>query len=113
MKGAAPVLGAAQKQRQQYPKRNIECAVPSSKTPLKAQPAEHIRELRFERDVARLHAPGERPLAEFLIELVGNDPTLAADVELLLARYSQLDPALVRALDADRFPAPPIHRVVS
>ena len=66
---------------------------------------------RFQRLVRHLHALGPRPVGEFLIELVANDPDMVAAVQVNLERYHHLNTATVRALDCDQWPAPPIHEV--
>ncbi len=60
--------------------------------------------LRHDRLVRHLHQLGPKPVSEFLKELVGNDDGLQADALFLLEKYAALDPAIVRALDADTFP---------
>jgi len=57
----------------------------------------------FEHLVERVHALGERPLAELLVEIAtatGQSSFIAHRLE----EYARLDPELVRALGADRFP---------
>ena len=58
---------------------------------------------RFERQVERLHNLGPRPLAEILAEIaaVTGRPDIVAD---RLQAYAQLDPEILRAVGADRFP---------
>ena len=55
--------------------------------------------IRLAPRVQALHALGPRPLYEFLAELTAGDAVLAVDIEILLDRYSRLDPATVEALD--------------
>ena len=58
---------------------------------------------RFERHVVRVHSLGPRPLAELLAEIAtatGQSSFIAHRLE----EYARLDPELVRALGADRFP---------
>ena len=59
--------------------------------------------LHHERQVARLHALGPRPLAEFLADIARStgQPALIADH---VAEYARLDPEIVRAIGADDFP---------
>ncbi len=63
-----------------------------------------LSDLRRDRLVLHLHQLGPRPVSEYLKELVGNDDGLQADALFLLEKYAALDPAIVRALDADSFP---------
>lgn len=64
-----------------------------------------LRDLRFRRDVARLHKLGPRPLYELLAE-IGRQHQCRAKV------YGALDPATVAQLGGDRFP-PAIFAVSS
>ncbi len=63
--------------------------------------------LRFERMVERLHRLGARPLAELLFEIATatHEPGLIAD---RVKAFANLDPEIVRAVGADRFPAMPL-----
>ncbi len=65
---------------------------------------------RFEHLVRRVHALGERPLAELLVDIASatHEPGLIAD---RVKSYAALDPEILRALGADRFP-PAILAVV-
>ena len=58
---------------------------------------------RFERQVERLHSIAPRPLGELLAEIATatGQPSLIAD---RVEAYAALDPEIVRALGADRFP---------
>ena len=58
---------------------------------------------RHERQVALLHALGPRPLFEFLADIARStgQHALIADH---IAEYASLDPEIVRAIGADRFP---------
>ena len=58
---------------------------------------------RFERQIKRIHALDPRPLAELLTEIATatGEPGLIAD---RLQAYAALDPEIVRALGADKFP---------
>jgi hypothetical protein len=58
---------------------------------------------RFARQIKRVHALGPRPLAELLDEIATatGQPALVADH---VEKYSQLDPAALRAVGGDRFP---------
>ncbi len=58
---------------------------------------------RFERQIARVHALGARPLAEMIAEIATAtcEPGLIAD---RVEAYAALDPEIVRAVGADRFP---------
>ena len=60
--------------------------------------------VRFRRLVTHLHRLGSRPIAEFIREVVGNDTQILNDAMIVLERYSDLDPEMVRAVGADTFP---------
>ncbi len=62
---------------------------------------------RFEYMVEHLHRLGPRPVAELLVEIatVTGEPGLIAD---RIQAYAGLDPEIVRALGADRFPPMPL-----
>jgi hypothetical protein len=62
---------------------------------------------RLRRLASRVHELGERPLYEPLRELLSGHELLET-----LERYARLDPAIVRALGADRLP-PSCRRVQS
>jgi hypothetical protein len=55
-----------------------------------------LRDVRFRRDIERLHRLGRRAVGEMLAELAAAR-LLRTEIEALVARYTRLDPA---ALDA-------------
>lgn len=61
---------------------------------------------RHHRLIEHLHRLGPRPVGEALLEVAGG-----ADVDQTLRRYGELDPEIVMAVGADRFPVPPIGEV--
>ena len=65
----------------------------------------------FQRRVEHLHAPGPRPVGEFLLELSAGDPDMEIRIRANLERYARLDADIVKALGADRWPGPPIYEV--
>jgi hypothetical protein len=71
----------------------------------------HFRDLRFDRDVARLHSLGARALAELLRE-IGAETLHMTTIEAAVERYAQLDPDALRRLGGDRFPPRPSLRIV-
>ena len=73
-------------------------------------PFDTLAELRFERDVRRLHQLGERAVGELLREL-GEARSCRMEIDRRLQAYARLDPRTVRALDACHFPPAPIHEV--
>ena len=62
---------------------------------------------RFERQIERLHPLGPRVLAEMLAEIARDTgrPDIVVD---RVEEYTQLDPADLRAVGGDRFPAMPL-----
>ena len=69
-----------------------------------------LQDRRFQRDVERLHGLGARAIYELLAE-IGRARLCRLDIETRTARYAQLEPATVRAVNGDLFPPPPIHKV--
>ncbi len=59
--------------------------------------------LRWRRSVARLHALGPRALGEFLAELAA-ERMLRGPIEDKLEAYAELTPAMIGAVQADRWP---------
>ena len=70
----------------------------------------HARDLRFQRDVQKLHKAGPRAVYEFLCE-IGAARLCRTMIELRVADYGQLDPNALEVLNGDRMPPAPIHRV--
>ena len=66
---------------------------------------------RLQRLIGHLHSLGPRPFGEFLAEILSAWPVPVGDVLERLERYGRLDPDIVQALGADRFPAMPLHEV--
>ena len=65
--------------------------------------AKIVTDLRFQRDVERLHELGPRTLAEFLAEL-GVKRAITTVIDQQLSRYASLDTGTLSALGGDRFP---------
>jgi hypothetical protein len=57
--------------------------------------------LRIQRHAESIHAGGPRVISELIAEIISRHPDLAARVEA----YAALDPAIARAIGADRFVA--------
>jgi hypothetical protein len=51
-----------------------------------------------------------RLVAELLDE-IGRRHNLHDDIDRRLARYATLDPGMLHAIGADRFPPPPLHAI--
>ena len=62
---------------------------------------------RLDRLIERVHRLGPRPLAEMLAEIAiaTGQPAVVSD---RVKAYAELDPEIVRAVDADHFPPPPM-----
>jgi hypothetical protein len=68
------------------------------------------RRMRREHLARRVHRLGPRVVAELLDEIARHHG-LHSDIDRRLERYARLDPALLRALGADKFPPSPIRVV--
>lgn len=66
--------------------------------------------LRVQRGAEHLHRLGARATAEFLTELANRIGGMPAVIGLL-NEYGRLNPGMVRAAGADRFPARPLRAV--
>jgi hypothetical protein len=71
--------------------------------PDSSTPALHRQESpRIQRHAESIHAGGPRVIGELIAEIISKHPDVAARVEA----YAALDPAIVRAIGADRFVTP-------
>ena len=75
-------------------------------------PQPSIRDLRFQRDVSRLHRLGPRALHELLRE-IGATRQIQTYVEQRAAAFAAVDPDQLAATGGDRFPAWPVREVRS
>ncbi len=71
-----------------------------------------VGELRFHRQVEKLHRLGPRATGELLTE-IGEQRGIRIFVDQRLRAYARLDPEVIRELDGDRFTRPPLYRVKS
>ena len=62
--------------------------------------AEVVADLKRQRQVARLHSLGPRPVLEALVEVEAG-----VDLDRVLAAYARLDLEVVIALGGDKFPS--------
>ena len=69
-----------------------------------------VADLRFHREAEKLHALGPRPYAELLME-IGERFGIRTFIDRRLAVYAALDPDVIRELDGDEFPRPPLYEV--
>ena len=72
--------------------------------------AEIVAQLRFRRQVERVHALGPRVLAELLAE-IAVERSIRVIVERKLDRFAGLDPDALNATGGDQFPPTPLHLV--
>jgi hypothetical protein len=68
------------------------------------------RDVRLQRAVAHVHGLGARPVGELLVELLDAHGVPPAALDLLLT-WRRLDPQLVAAVGADRWPPQPLDAV--
>ena len=71
-----------------------------------------LNDLIFARQVERLHSLGPRAVGELLAE-IGEQRGIRTFIDTRLEAYARLDPEVVRKLDGDRFPRPPLYPVKS
>ncbi len=69
-----------------------------------------VGELRFHRQVEKLHRLGPRATGELLAE-IGEQRGIRTFIDTRLRAYAALDPEVVRELDGDEFPRPPLYEV--
>ena len=69
-----------------------------------------VADLRFHRKVEKVHALGPRPYGELLME-IGEQRGCRTFIDQRLKAYAELDPKIIKALGADKFPRPPLHQV--
>ncbi len=69
-----------------------------------------VGELRFHRQVEKLHRLGPRAYGELLAE-IGEQRGCRTFIDQRLRAYAALDPEVVRELGGDRFPRPPLYSV--
>jgi hypothetical protein len=70
-----------------------------------------LARFRRQRLVEQVHAFGARIAFEFVDELARRHPEIADDIDLRLGRYAELDPEVLRAVGADRFPVSPVRLI--
>jgi len=69
-----------------------------------------VADLHFRRQVEKLHRLGSRAVGELLAE-IGEQRMCRSFIDRRLEAYGRLDPEVLRALDGDRFPRPPLYEV--
>ena len=73
---------------------------------------EVVADMRFRRQVERLHLLGPRAVAELLAE-IGAERGITAIVDRKLDLYTELDPAAIEAVGGDTFWPSPLREVRS
>ncbi len=74
--------------------------------------AEVVADMKFRRQVLRLHRLGPRITAELLAE-IGAERGITTIIDQKMEKYINIDPAALEATGGDQFPAVPIHAVRS
>ena len=77
--------------------------------PLGETAADLVDDLRFHRQVEKLCQLGSWAVGEFLIE-IGEQRLCRTFIDQRLAAFARLDPEVVRELDGDEFPRPPLYK---
>ena len=72
--------------------------------------AEVVADLRFRRQVQRLHRLGDRVLGEVFAHL-GAKHGIQTSIEQTVERFAELDPETLEATGGDEFSPVPIHEV--
>ena len=90
-----------------HPKYPTECG---ELRPIGPIAAEVVADLRFRREVQRLHRRGDRVLAEAFAHL-GAKHFIQTSIEQIIERFAGLDPEALDAAVGDEFWQPPIHEV--
>ena len=72
--------------------------------------AEVVADMRFRRQIERLHRLGPRAVAELLAE-IGAERGITAIVDRKLATYAAIDPMALEVASGDKFWPVPIHEV--
>ena len=67
-----------------------------------------VADLRRHRQVEHIHGLGPRAYGELLAE-IGEQRGCRTFIDRRLRAYAALDPEVVRALGADKFPRPPLY----
>ncbi len=80
--------------------------------PIGSFAAEIVADLRFRRQMERLHRLGPRVTAELLAEL-GSERSIQTIIDEKVARYAAIDPSVVHVLGGDRFATPPLTVITS
>ena len=69
-----------------------------------------VADMRYRRQIERLHRLGPRILAELLAELA-SERNIRTTIEQKIETYADLGPEALRAIDGDTFWPAPLHEV--
>ena len=75
-----------------------------------ANPTGFVTDRRFNRTVETVHGLGPRAVGGLLME-IGEQRHCRTFIDQRLETYARLDPEIIRDLDGDRFPRPPLYEV--
>ena len=68
---------------------------------------EALADLRFQRDLIKVHHLGPRAVGALLAE-IGAQFSIQTSIEQIVARYAQIDPAAAEAFGVGKFPPRPL-----
>ena len=77
---------------------------------ISAKAAEIVADLKFRRQVIRLHRQGPRAVGELLAE-IGAERSIRTIIDKKLNTYAELEPEALKAAGGDEFWQPSIHKV--
>lgn len=84
---------------------------PKGLRPIGPIAAEIVADLKFQRQVKKLHAMGPRPLAEMLAELAA-ERNIRTIIEEMLPRYTDIPDEALELAGGDEMPATPLHETL-
>ncbi len=112
--GSAPSSSKHSNGKQQLPEHTRTARRPSrcqpGLIPIGPIAAEIVADLRFRRQVLRLHRLGPRAMAELLAE-IGAERSITTIIDQKLDTYTELDPETLEVTGGNDFWQPPLHGV--
>ncbi len=109
-RGTAPDPSKRTSHSSNSPKHNDGPARPQGLRPIGEVAAEIVANLRFRRQVVRLHRLGPRSMAELLAE-IGAERSITTIIDRKLDRYAELDPETLEVTGGDGFWPLPLREV--
>ena len=73
--------------------------------------AEIVADIRFKRQVKKLHAMGARPLGEMLAEIAA-ERNIRTIIEEMLSRYTDIPDEALELAGGDEMPVTPLHETL-